>query len=244
MPSRTKQSGHTLVQVIICVAVLLIVAAVAFPNLSGRGRKQGLLDSVAPRVISRRAEAKRLAPLGAPTSQENYTQPPLAIDFTNLGRTSPLRIEGGDANNDFRDDATGLPLTRFNTNTKTWSYAFEGSPLTMPDGWRVASSAEGLPPGVSLISADGRTLGIPVAAVGFDSAGDAWGDRNGDGVPESPPSSLSSAAPPNAEAPFWALYFTDGETACAVAVHATGLVEAWSYSGGSWKGRAGRAPGN
>lgn len=245
MQSRSKQAGYSLVQLIICILVIALVAAVVFPNLGGRGRRRDILEAAMSRVLSRRAEARRLAPLSARTSQEDFTQPPVAIDFTVASRTAPLRVEGDDANNDFNDDTTGLPLTRYDAATGKWSYAYEGTALDFPEGWRLAPSSSGLPAGVPPITTPGGDVqGIPVGAVGFDAGGDAWGDADGDGVPESSPTSLAATAPQNAESPFWALYFTEGETAGAVAVHATGLVEVWTYTPDGWRGRANRTPGN
>lgn len=245
MRSRNSEAGYTLVQVIISVLVIILVAAVVVPSLQGRGGRQELIELVAAQVKGRRAEARRLAPLTASTAQENFTQPPLVLDFTSPAKTAPLRVDGTDANGDFKDDQTGLNLTRYDQATRKWSYAYDGAPLSPPRGWHLAAEASALPGGIGPITSDGgQTLGIPVSAVGFDASGEAWGDRDGDGEPESAPRFLSAAAAANSEAPFWAIYFTEGETAAAVAVHATGLVEAWTYTSNGWRGKNNRRPGN
>lgn len=242
--ARATCAGFSLVEMMIVVAVIVIVAAFAWPNLKSRDRRGDLLRQNTEALQGRRKEARLLAPLNAKTAQENYTQPPLIIDFKQPATTAPLRIEGTDNNGDFMDDdRPGISLTRFNAAAGQWRYAYEGAPLALPTGWRLLPDGAGLPAGVGLIKdSAGGVLGRPVSAVGFDANGDAWGDQDGNGTAESSPRSLTGAA--GSESPFWAVYFTDGETACAVAVHATGYIESWVNTPEGWRGRKSRTPGN
>lgn len=242
--ARAACAGFSLVEMMIVVAVIVIVAAFAWPNLKSRDKRGDLLRQGTEALQGRRKEARLLSPLGAKTAQENYTQPPLIIDFKQPATTAPLRIEGTDNNGDFiDDDRPGISLTRFNAAAGQWRYAYEGAPLALPSGWRLLPDGTGLPAGVSLIKdSAGGVLGRPVSAVGFDANGDAWGDQDGNGTAESSPRSLTGT--PDSESPFWAVYFTDGETACAIAVHATGYIESWVSTPTGWRGRKSRTPGN
>jgi len=228
----------------VVVAVVVIIAAFAWPNLKSRDRRGDLLRQASEALQGRRKEARLLAPLNAKTAQENFNQPPLIIDFKQSATTAPLRVEGTDNNGDLiDDDRPGIFLTRFDAAAGRWRYAYEGTPLALPTGWRLLPDGAGLPAGVGLIKdSAGGVLGRPVSAVGFDANGDAWGDQDGDGTAESSPRSLAGA--PGSEAPFWAVYFTDGETACAVSVHATGYIESWVSTPDGWRGRKSRTPGN
>lgn len=242
--ARAACAGFSLVEMMIVVAVIIVVAAFAWPNLKSRDGRGDLLRQGTEALQGRRKEARLLSPLGAKTAQENYTQPPLIIDFKQPATTAPLRIEGTDNNGDFiDDDRPGISLTRFNAAAGQWRYAYEGAPLALPSGWRLLPDGAGLPAGVGLIKdSAGNVVGRPVSAVGFDAGGDAWGDQDGNGTAESSPRSLTGT--PGSESPFWAVYFTDGETACAVAIHATGYIETWVSTPAGWRGRKSRTPGN
>jgi prepilin-type N-terminal cleavage/methylation domain-containing protein len=236
--------GYTLIEVLITVSVIAALAVVTLPTLGGRGNAERLLGEAMGRVHMRRLEARHLRPLGAPTVHEGWAQPPIIIDFGRLERTAPLRIDGAATNYEGFDAARSLSLTHFDVTRGDWEYVYEGTPLRLPDGWRLAADVAQLPIEAGLIEdSAGRPRGLPVSAIGFDAKGRAWADSDGDGLAESSPETLAEAAAGD-DMPFWAVYFTDGETAVAVAVHSTGVEEAWRWSPGSgWRGWRSRAAG-
>lgn len=239
-----RADGYTLIEVLIAVSVVAALAMVTLPVFSGRGNAEKLLAEAIGCVRMRRQETRHLRPLVAPTAHEGWTQPPIVIDFRRLERTAPLRINGAATNYDGFDAGRGLPLTHFDVTRGAWEYVYEGVPLRLSGGWRLAAGATELPDGAGLIKdSAGNPRGVPVSAIGFDARGLAWADRDGDGLAESAPETLAEAAA-GGEMPFWAVYFTDGETAVAVAVHSTGVEEAWRWSpGDGWRGWRGRAGG-
>lgn len=243
-PVSRRAQGYTLIEVLIVVSVIAALAVVTLPRLGGSGNAERLLGEVMARVRTRRLEAKHLRPLGAPTALEGRMQPPLVIDFGRLERTAPLRIDGAATNYDGFDAGRGLPLTHFDATRGDWEYVYEGTPLRLPGGWRLAANAEQLPDGAGLMKdSAGRLWGLPVSAVGFDARGRAWADRDGDGGVESAPEILAGAEAGD-ETPVWAIYFTNGETAAAVAVHSTGAEEAWRWSpADGWRGWRSRSAG-
>lgn len=239
-----RSHGYTLIEVLIVVTVVGMLAVVTLPVLSGRESSEKFLRDAIGRVRMRRLEARHLRPLSAPTAHEGQTQPPVVIDFRRLAHTAPLRIDGAATNYDGSDAGRGLPLTHFDVTRGDWEYVYEGAPLRLPDGWRLAAGAAQLPAGVGLVKdSSGRPWGVPASAVGFDARGRAWADRDGDGLAESSPETLAEGAV-GGGLQFWAVYFTDGETAVAVAVHSTGVEEAWRWSpGDGWHGWRNRAAG-
>ncbi len=154
----------------------------------------------------------------------------MSIDFATPETTRSLRLEGTDADDNGTDDLTGLALTRFVPpaaagGTGTWSYAYEGSPLTLPTGWRLATTETELSP-IPLIP-----LGTPVTMIAFGPTG----------LVTTLPASAGTTDPAR-ELPFPAFYFTDGNEAVAVAVHRTGLTEFWRWDASteSWRGHGDR----
>ena len=141
-------------------------------------------------------------------------QPPLLIDFANSPTTAVLTLDG----------PPGTPVTQYSQASSSWSYVYEGMPLSPPPGWKLAGSAAELSP-IPPIS--GR--GIFATAIGFAS----------DGTPSPGPPFPSGPG----EAPFWSVYFTNGKEARAIAVHATGDVEVWRWDSDNlvWKGFQGRS---
>lgn len=243
-PVDRRSRGYTLIEVLITVSVIAALAIVALPALSGRGDTERFLGEVAGRVRMRRLEARHLRPLGAPTVHERWAEPPIVIDFGRLERTAPLRIDGATTNYEGFDAARSLSLTHFDVTRGAWGYVYEGAPLLLPDGWRLAADAAQLPVEVGLIKdSTGKLRGVPVSSIGFDAQGWAWADRDGDGITESAPETLAEAEA-GGEMPFWAVYFTDGETAVAVAVHSTGVEETWRWSpSDGWRGWRNRSAG-
>lgn len=226
------------------MSIIAALAVATLPVLSGKVTTENLLVEAIGRVRMRRLEARHLRPLGAPTALEGWTQPPVMIDFSRLERTAPLRIDGAATNYDEFDAERGLPLTHFDVTRGAWEYVYEGTPLRLPGGWRLAGDATQLPDGVGVIKdSAGKPRGLPVSAIGFDARGRAWADRDGDGLAESSPETLAEGEA-GGDMPFWAVYFTDGETAVAVGVHSTGVEEAWRWSSGDgWRGWRNRAAG-
>ncbi len=73
-------------------------------------------------------------------------------------------------------------------------------------------------------------LGQMTSSVGFDH----------DGRPDPRPSADSVSGLTTAESPFWAIYFTNGSEARALAIHSTGLIEPLRYENNQWTGFGGR----
>ena len=208
------QEGFSLMELAVVCAIVSIVAALALASFARRDEGGRFLQDVAARVRDRRAAAIRINALTEPTLLENYRQPPISIDFGNLATTAPLVTEGAN-HTTFNTPAQG--------STGTWSFVYQGTPLSVPAGWRVAASASQLAP-IPVIS-----LGTPTTVINFTADG------------RLDPSSLPTATPntnPNVESPFPAIYLTDGRTARAVAVHPSGLVELWQYdeAANAWRG--------
>jgi prepilin-type N-terminal cleavage/methylation domain-containing protein len=219
-------AGYTLLELIIVCAIISIVAGLSLARFSGRDQAGRLATDVARRVRERRASAIRINNLTEPTVLENFRQPPVTIDFSNLSTTAPLVVEGATHTTFNAPQAIG--------GTGTWTYVYQGDALQMPAGWRIARSASELSP-IPLMA-----LGSPVTSISFTTDGRLSA------------SSLPAATGntnPNVESPFPAIYLTDGTTARAVAVHPSGLVEIWQYdeAARSWRGFGNRtavAPGS
>ena len=207
--------GFSLLELIIAMTVLVVAVAFSIPAFSNSGQEERFIQQAARRVRERRGAAIRLNPLAAGTSIENYTQPPLLIDFANSQSTAVLVLDG----------PPGAAVTQYDQASSSWTYVYEGMPLSPPPGWRLAGSAAELSP-ITPISG-GR--GAFATAVGFGC----------DGTPTPGPPLPSGPG----EAPFWSLYFTNGKEARAIAAHATGDVEVWRWDSDSlvWKGFQGRS---
>jgi prepilin-type N-terminal cleavage/methylation domain-containing protein len=222
---KRSSSGHTLLEMLIVVAMIAIVAALSIARLSGRDDAVRLGQTAALRIRERRAAAIQLNALTTPTLLQNYIQPPVTIDFTNLDTTRALRIDGTDTNHDGYDDTSGLQLTRFTPpasvgGTGSWSYAYQGEPVRLPAGWRVATSTANLAPIPPI------PLGSLVTSISFTPEGK---------VSNQP--ATTGSINPNVESPFPAVYFTNGTDAWAVAVHVAGPeVWQWDRSSNQWRG--------
>lgn len=209
-----SRAGFSLLELVIVCAIVSVVAAIALASLARRDEGARFAQDVAARIRERRASAIRINALTEPTLLENYRQSPISIDFKSLATTAPLVTEG-------------TTKTTFNTPpqgaTGTWSFVYQGNPLSIPSGWRIAVSASQLAP-IPVIP-----LGTPTSTFNFTADG------------RLDPSSLPAAAAninPNVESPFPAIYLTDGRTARAIAVHPSGLAEIWQYdeTNGTWRG--------
>lgn len=205
--------GFTMIEMLVVMAVAAIIAAFAVARLSSAGKEERFVQSAARRVRERRAAALRLNPLSTATSLETVSQPPLTINFADLNTTRALKLEAPE----------GQPVTSFSTQTGTWTYVYAGEAIELPSGWRLATTSQELAP-MPVIN-----LGRFTSSVGFTA----------DGRP-GPQPALPTAA---GESPFWAIYFTNGREARAVAVHSTGLVEVWRFDPGTntWRGFGGRS---
>jgi len=217
-----NQAGYSLVELVIVSAIVAIMAAVAIASMANRDEAGRFAQDVAGRLRERRASAIRINALTQPTMIENFRQPPITIDFGTLATTAPLVTEGTNGTS-FNTPAQG--------STGTWNLVYQGQPLTIPTGWNIAASASQLSP-IPLIS-----LGTPTTSFSFTADG------------KLDPSTLPAATAntnPNVESPFPAIYLTNGRSARALAVHPSGLVEAWIYdeSAGVWRGFGNRVISN
>src|SRR5438105_6000645 len=126
------QRGHSLVELLIVMVIIVIVAGLAFTRFSGRDDGVRLGQDVARRIRERRAAAIQLNALTAATQLEQFVQPPVRIDFADAETTRSLRLEGKDADRDGYEDTSGLALTHFvapqaagatGTGTESWAVA-------------------------------------------------------------------------------------------------------------------------
>lgn len=225
--ARKAQAGYGLVELLIVVVIVMIVAGLALATrFSGRDDGVRLGQDVARRIRERRAAAIQLNTQTTATQLQQFIQPPVVIDFSDLSTTCSLRLEGPDANGDGNDDVSGLPLTHFippavSGAVGTWSYAYVGSPVELPAGWRFAATA------ADLGTIPAIPLGTPTTRISFTREGTV--------------ANLPAAAgttDPTRESAFPAVYLTDGTEAHAVAVHPSGLVEFWRWdaAANAWKG--------
>ncbi len=217
---QSHQAGFSLLELVIVCAIITVVAGLALASFANRDEGARVVQDVASRIRARRAAAIRLNNLVAPTLLENYKQSPITIDFTNASTTALLVTEGSAPTTFTAPPSSG--------GTGTWNYIYQGSPLSLPTGWRVATSSTDLSP-IPVIS-----LGTP--STGLNFTGD--GRLDASSLPPSPANTN-----PNQESQFPAVYLTNGRTARAVAVHSSGLTEIWQYdeSTGTWRGFGNRA---
>ena len=218
--SKCPEHGFSLLELVLVCAIVGIVAALSLASFAQRDEAGRFAQDVASRVRARRAAAIKLNALTDPTALENYKQPPISIDFTNLPTTAFLVTDG--------------PVrTTFNTpspgGTGSWNFVYQGSSLKIPAGWKVATSSNDLAPIPVIV------LGTVTTNLNFTNDG------------RLDPSTLPAASPntnPNVESPFPAIYLTNGRSARAVAVHPSGLAEIWQYdeTTGTWRGFGNRAP--
>ena len=210
-----REAGFSLLELmIVCAIVSIVAGGLTLASIANRDEASRAVEDVASRIRARRAAAIRLNSLAQATVLENYQQPPIGIDFTNANTTATLVTEG-------------TTHTTFNTpapgSTGSWSYVYQGDVLSLPTGWRVATSASSLAPIPTIV------LGTSTTA--FNFTGDGRLDNSS--LPAAP-----NNTNPNQESPFPAIYITDGRTARAVAVHPSGLTEIWRYdeAAGLWRG--------
>lgn len=224
--ARRAEAGFSLAELVIVIALIIIVAGLAFRTLSGRDDSVRLGQDVSRRIRERRAAAIQLNQLRSATRLERFVQPPITIDFATPETTRSLWLEGTDADDDGNDDVSGRPLTHFVPpaapgGTGTWSYAYQGGAFQIPAGWHLAATAADLDP-IPLIP-----MGVPTTAVSFTREGR---------VANNP--ATAGTTDPNQQTPFLAVYLTNGSDAQAVAVHPTGLTEFWRWdsAAGAWRG--------
>ena len=221
-----QHSGHTLIELVIVVALIAIAVALAMSQAARRSETAGggerVLRELRHGLEERRSAAIRLQPLPAPTSLESYSLPPVEIDFTDLVTTAPLDVDNT------------------NVNGNSWSYVYTGDAIVLPAGWQVvASSANAitLAGSIPLIAGGSGGRGVLVTKLGFNGGGlpEVWDGTIWRSLPAGSPS--GGSADPNA-APFWALYAISGDqqAAVAVAVHPGGVFEDWRWTGGAWQG--------
>ncbi len=241
--------GFSLLEMLIVVAILGLIAAYAYSTVGGRRASanggERALDSLARVLEERRNAAIRLNAIESPTSLENYTASPVEINFDDASTTRPLITDGVDSNGDGIDDNTGQAITRLAASsgtTASWNYAYMGQPISLPQGWIIASSAEQLG-SIPLIGAGQNGRGQLVSRLGFDNHGRALAPDSGrwQAYPQNSPSESSTI---NA-APFWSIYVvatpssspsSSPTAAVAISVHLTGQLERWRWDGAAWQG--------
>jgi prepilin-type N-terminal cleavage/methylation domain-containing protein len=203
---KSPETGFSLVELVIVCAIISIIAAISLASFANRDQAGRFQADVAARLRERRASAVRINALTEPTFLENFRQPPIGIDFTNLPTTAALVIEG-------QERTTFAPPANPGGNG-TWNFVYQGRQLQIPSGWRIATAASDLSP-ISLIP-----LGTLTTSFSFTAAG----KLDTLSLPV-----YTSNTNPNNENPFPTIYLTNGTTARAVAVHPSGLVELWNY---------------
>lgn len=215
---RPAQAGFSLLELLIVCAIITIIAAISLASFANRDQAGRFSADVAARIRERRASAIRINALIEPTILENFRQPPINIDFANLNSTAALVVEG-------TNQTTFAPPSAGGTGT--WNFVYQGAPLNIPSGWKIATSASELAP-IPVIP-----LGTPATNISFTATGNL--------DPGSLPA-YTSTTNPDFESPFLAVYLTDGSTARAVAVHPSGLTEQWQYDEktGVWNGFSNR----
>lgn len=204
--SRSPEAGFSLIELVLVCAIVSIVAAISLATFANRDQAARFQADVAARIRERRASAIRINAVTEPTLLENFRQPPIGIDFTNLATTASLVVEG--------TERTTFAAPSNPGGIGQWNFVYQGRQLLIPAGWRIATGASDLSP-ISLIA-----LGTPTTSFSFAADGKL--------SPVSLPPYTSNINPNN-ENPFPTIYLTNGTTARAVAVHPAGLVELWNY---------------
>lgn len=225
-----KEQGFSLIELLIAAAIFTILAAFVLIGFSGKGSGgKKTLQLIEQSLRERQTSAVRLASANKTSS---VAVAPLVINFADETTTARLKIDGVDLDRNGFDDNSGTKLTRWLDARQAWDYAYEGSPLKLPTGWVVVTSAEEF----------GDIPQIPNSRFTTEITFDA------DGRPPSIPVSPTKGKDEKKldEAPFWAIYLKDvkaDDIAVAVAVHGSGLVEGWTFdfSRRVWTGNGGRA---
>jgi prepilin-type N-terminal cleavage/methylation domain-containing protein len=211
----TRQKGFSLIELLVVVAIAILLATFGVVALQKRDGGHRAALAVVAALRERRAAAQRMNPTEKATRLQTYAAPPVTMDFTDADSTRPLNAE-----------ATTLEPPTAGATTGTWNFSYEGEPIQLPRGWRVATDASDLN-GIPVM-----TNAPLVASIAYDHNGRipaAW-------LPGPTP------APGFIESPVPAIYVTDGKEARAIGCHPTGLIELWTYSPQEgWKGDHGRA---
>lgn len=222
-----KQNGSSLIELMIVLVITAILAAFVLYGMRDKsGNVKKVLTAVEQTLQERKTAAIRLNQANG-EGLENYDS--VTVDFTDLGTTAALKIDGADADRNGIDDNSGEPLTRWNASTRKWNYAYEGKPLSLPDGWTVIENTDGLGKTPEITGSELTT------SIQFDEQG----------RPASIPTSVAGKRKGD-EASFWAIYLKDGDykrpLVVAIVVHGSGLIEQWTYDRdtGSWLGIGGR----
>ena len=202
-----RNAGFSLLELVIVCAIVSILAAIALASFANRDQASRFQADVASRIRERRASAIRINALTEATVLEDFRQPPVRIDFSNLQTTAALVVEGEGQRTTFQQPVTS-------GDEGTWHFVYYGSELRIPTGWRIAASPSQLSP-LPLIP-----LGVPSTSFSFT----ADGRLDVASLPSSP-----SNINPNTESSFPTIYLTNGSAGRAVAVHPSGLVELWRY---------------
>src|SRR5215217_1788288 len=118
---RSAQTGFSLLELVIVCAVISILTALSLASFANRDQAGRFQADVAARLRERRASAVRINAITEPTFLENFRQPPIGIDFTNLATTAPLVVEG-------QERTTFAPPANPGGNG-TWNFVYQGRQL-------------------------------------------------------------------------------------------------------------------
>jgi prepilin-type N-terminal cleavage/methylation domain-containing protein len=215
--SRSAAAGFSLLELVIVCAIVSVVAALSLASFANRDQAGRFMADVAARIRERRASAVRINALIEPTLLENFRQPPISIDFSNLSTTAPLVVEGVEG-----AERTSFVAPPSPGGTGQWNFVYQGTALQVPSGWRIAASASQLPP-IPLIP-----LGTPTTTPRLRQTANSMLRRFRQPRPTLTPMLRVLSI----------IYLTNGSAARAVAVHPSGLVELWQYdeTTGTWNG--------
>ena len=238
----SNQSGFSLIEMVLVVAIISLVCALAFSRLLGGndgGGGERVIADAAVRITERRDEAVRLNGNLARTSLEEQTAPLVVVDFAGANAGASLIIDGVDADGDHRDDDSGDLLTHLENND--WIYSYRNDALKLPTGWSVLTTNRVAR--VKLIGNGKNGQGALVTRIGFDAAGRAYGFERDEWqrfpIGTEPSGSADTS-------PFWAVYFVNStetpnrqtrvRSMVAIAVYPSGHTEKFRFDGENWLG--------
>lgn len=219
----SKQEGFSLIELLF---VIVLIGTLAAFFLGGLRNEQAdslkVIDRVEAALTERRSAAISLMQRNGQDGEVQRL--PIGINFADPATTAPLLTSGEDANNDGVDDNSTRPITTWVISQNKWKFGYSAEPVELPPTWKLVRNRNELTP-IPPIPNSNLTTEIYF---------------NEDGTPTTPAGFEKSD-----EASFWTIYFVDrkaGDIAVALAVHGSGLVEAWRYdpTKKEWLGYGGR----